>query len=121
MESIAKCGCYLCGVHIGKMINCPLKQTFEAQVDYLQCAGVFQAVISLRSLEQSLDCMFFADSFSLPLVMHSFLGRCRLLNCVLGPMLSAGSSVVGIKRNQRWSLPSKGLKNDDFSFSIKWK
>lgn len=70
MESIAKCGCYLYGIHVGKMINCPLKQTSEAQVDYLQCAGVFQAVVSVRGLEQNLDCKFFPNFFSFPLVMH---------------------------------------------------
>lgn len=41
-----------------KMINFPLKQTSEAHVDYLQCAGVFQAVVSIRCLEQKLDCIF---------------------------------------------------------------
>lgn len=55
MECVAKCGWYLCGIHIRKMISCPLKQTSEAQVDYLQCAGVFQAVVSVKGLEQNLD------------------------------------------------------------------
>lgn len=69
MEYITKCGCYLCGIHIGKMINFPLKQTSAAQVDYLQCAGVFQEVVSVRDLEQKLDCIFFSSFFSFPLVM----------------------------------------------------
>lgn len=73
VECIAKYGWYLSGIHIRKMINCPLKQTSEVQVDYLQCAGVFQSVVSVKGLEQNLDWIFFPNFFSFPLVMHSLL------------------------------------------------
>lgn len=73
MDCIAECGHYLCSIHIGKTINCPLKQTSQGQVHYLQCAGVFQVVVSVRGLEQNLDCIFFPNCFSFPLVIHSFI------------------------------------------------
>lgn len=62
-----------CVVYIGKMIKCPFKQISEAQVDYLQFASVFLEVVLIRVLEQNLDCIFFLNSFSFPLVMYSFL------------------------------------------------
>lgn len=54
-----------------KMINFPLKQTAEAHVDYLQCAGVFQAVVSIRCLEQKLDCIF--SKFLFLFFRHAFI------------------------------------------------
>lgn len=73
MKCVAKCGCYFCDVDVGKMINCPLKQTSAAQVDYLHQAGVSQAVVSVRGLEQNLNCIFLPNFFLFPLVMYSFL------------------------------------------------
>lgn len=64
MEYIAKCGCYLYSMYIRKMINFILTQTSEAQVDYLQCAVMFQVVVSVKGLEQTLDCIFFQITFS---------------------------------------------------------
>lgn len=76
MDCVAKCGCYLWGIHIGKTINHPLKQTCEGQVHYLQSAGMFQAVVSVRGLEQNSDCIFFSKLLFLSLshsFIHSFL------------------------------------------------
>lgn len=66
------------------MINCPLKQTSVAQVDYLHGAGAFQAVASIRSLEQNVDCILFPDFFSFPSVMYIFLRAWQALKLCPG-------------------------------------